>query len=406
MQAAHYPRIALCSLGLVLPGCFRDATVEGASDGASTGISATAEASGSTASAGGGSAGSAGTEGGTSGTGTTAEGSTAASGDTDTATGTTTGDPDPLWEDFVAERENYLHALAVPIAACIAKADTQHPAFHGCIDWHSAVHASYSLLALFRLTGDSAYLDAVDAALDPKSLTAELLDVEGGALPQELPYGYAWFLTLAREREEASGDLDLVPLAAAIAADLRAWLAARSPEELVAGGLSDDYGNVSWAALNLYLWAVHAGDDGLEAEVVEFAQEVLLDPAFDAMCPLSQEETDADDFFPPCLQRAYALTVILPEASEPWLAAYLPESLTLTPIQSPTTAHIAGLNFSRAWGLWALYQATGDTQWRSLYVEHVVAHMEQPAYWAEDYYKHSHWVAQFGVYAIALSYGD
>ncbi len=58
--------------------------------------------------------------------------------------------------------------------------------------------------------------------------------------------------------------------------------------------------------------------------------------------------------------------------------------LTLTPILSPTQAHVAGLNFSRAWGLWALYQATGDAQWRSPYVDHAVVHMEQPAYWAED----------------------
>ena len=30
--------------------------------------------------------------------------------------------------------------------------------------------------------------------------------------------------------------------------------------------------------------------------------------------------------------------------------------------------------------------------------------MGQPEHWAEDYYSHSHWVPQFGIYAIALSY--
>jgi len=30
--------------------------------------------------------------------------------------------------------------------------------------------------------------------------------------------------------------------------------------------------------------------------------------------------------------------------------------------------------------------------------------MAMPQYWAEDYYSYSHWVAQFGVYGIALSY--
>jgi hypothetical protein len=30
--------------------------------------------------------------------------------------------------------------------------------------------------------------------------------------------------------------------------------------------------------------------------------------------------------------------------------------------------------------------------------------MAQPPYWAEDYYSHSHWIAQFGVHAIWLSW--
>lgn len=406
MQAARPPLLALCSLCMPLSACFGDAAVESASAGGSAGASSTGEASGSTGASS--SGGASGTSGDASSTGLTgaSDGSTSASteGETESGSGSTTEGSDPLWDGFVEAREEHLHALAEPIMACIQNVDTGHPAFHGCIDWHSAVHASYSLLALYRLTGEASYLDVVDATLDPEALALELDDVQGGMLPQELPYGYAWFLTLAREREDASGELDLVPLAETIADELRSWLAARSPEQLLAGGLADDYANVSWAALNLYQWAVHSGDDELRVEMEDFAAEVLLDPVFDAMCPLAQEEADADDFFPPCLHRAYALTVILPEGSGAWLDGYLPPTLTLTPIVDPPKAHIAGLNFSRAWGLWALYRATDGVQWRDHYVDHVVTHMEQPAYWAEDYYKHSHWVAQFGVYAIALSY--
>ena len=404
-QVALHPGVVLCGLCLAMPGCLDDGL--GASGSAGSGAAGTTgEPSG------GGSAGSAGVTSGpgtgdseSAGSSTSPTTSTGGESESDTGETTTTAGDDPLWDDFASDREDYLHALAVPIVACLQNVDTEHPAFHGCIDWHSAVHATYSLLALYRLTGDTSYLDIVDATLDPKSLGLELEHVEGGALPQELPYGYAWFLTLAREREMASGEEDLAPLAGAIAGELRSWLAGRSPEQLLVGGLADDYANVSWAALNLYQWSLHSGDDELRVEMEDFAATVLLDPTFDAMCPLSQEEQDADDFFPPCLQRAYALSVILPEAqSDAWLEAYLPPTLTLTPILDPSKAHIAGLNFSRAWGLWALYRATGDTSWRSLYVDHVVTHIEQPAYWAEDYYKHSHWVAQFGVYALALSY--
>ena len=70
----------------------------------------------------------------------------------------------------------------------------------------------------------------------------------------------------------------------------------------------------------------------------------------------------------------------------------------------PGAFHVAGLNFSRAWGLWALWEASGDTHYRDLYVEHVWRHVAQPSYWAEDYWAHSHWIAQFGVHAIWLSW--
>jgi hypothetical protein len=39
-----------------------------------------------------------------------------------------------------------------------------------------------------------------------------------------------------------------------------------------------------------------------------------------------------------------------------------------------------------------------------LYIDHVQTHIEQPEYWAEDYYAFSHGVPQLGVYAIARSY--
>jgi hypothetical protein len=32
--------------------------------------------------------------------------------------------------------------------------------------------------------------------------------------------------------------------------------------------------------------------------------------------------------------------------------------------------------------------------------------MARPAYWAMDYDNYAHWVAQFGVYAIAASFED
>ena len=67
-------------------------------------------------------------------------------------------------------------------------------------------------------------------------------------------------------------------------------------------------------------------------------------------------------------------------------------------------AHTAGLNFSRCWGLWALWEGTGERRFRTLYREHIETHIAMPEYWRDDYMMYSHWIPQFGVFAILRSY--
>ncbi len=340
---------------------------------------------------------------------TQSTGSTGAPGtDTDEATtGDTTGAPVEPWQEFLDTREDYLRALAVPISACIAMNDTPSPVFGGCIDWHSAVHATYALHAVYRHTGDMAYLEAAEARLTTDGLAAELAQIEQVKLPEEIPYGYAWFLVLARERELATGATDLRPLATEIRDQLRKWVDSRTAKQFEAGVLADDYGSLTWAMLNLWQWAEWTDDVELAGAMESLAMNAVLDPAFDASCPFSQEESDADDFFPPCLHRARVLTNLLPtDEATAWLAGWLPDMPVLTPIDMPPKAHISGLNFSRAWGLWSLYEATDDTAYRDLYLDHMITHLEHPQYWAEDYGNFAHWVAQFGVYAISQTYPE
>ncbi len=75
----------------------------------------------------------------------------------------------------------------------------------------------------------------------------------------------------------------------------------------------------------------------------------------------------------------------------------------MEPIRTAPTPHSAGLNFSRAWAYWTLFQSTKNLAFRDMYVRHIVTHMNLPECWRDDYRKHAHWVPQFGIYAIALS---
>jgi hypothetical protein len=317
-------------------------------------------------------------------------------------------DSDARWQAFLAQREAWLHALSEPILACVGNRDTGHPAFHGCYDWHSAVHATWALYALHRMTGDAAYLAAANAVLDPEGIAGELEDILAGNLPSvERLYGRAWFLLLVRERELAldgqPGAMDLRPHAEAVAAQLEEVLREQSPGQLSNGVTADDYFNASWALLNLHRWAVHVGD----ASRAAWVETLMTDIVMGVECPLTDELANHDNFFPPCLHRALAVLSVLPEQqTATWLANQLPGpgEFELAPLCEPAPAHVAGLNFSRAWGLWALWEASRDTHYRDLYVEHVWKHVVQPEYWAEDYDSHSHWIAQFGVHAIWLSW--
>lgn len=314
---------------------------------------------------------------------------------------------DARWQAFLDQREAWLYALSEPILDCVDNQDTDHPAFHGCIDWHSSVHATWALHALYRITGEPAYLAAADAVLDPEGVAGELEDLSQNDLPfVEVLYGRAWFLLLARERELATEGraMELRPHAELAADQLEDFIAGLSQSGLASQAVADDYFNLSWALINLHRWAVHVGDAARVEWVEMLASEVLMP----ADCPLVDAVGFAEDFFPPCLHRAHGVLEILPPAqTEAWLADALPgpDEFPLMPLCEPAPAHVAGLNFSRAWGLWSLWTHSQDPRYRDLYVEHVWRHMAQPDYWAEDYWAHSHWIAQFGVQAIWLSYG-
>ena len=305
------------------------------------------------------------------------------------------------WERFESARSAHLAALAAVIQDSLQRRDTHWPVFHGCYDWHSAVHGVYALHVVHRLIGDKESLRIAESVLTEQAIAAELAILQSGGPPRECPYGYAWLLVLAVERAAAAGRDDLACLGAEAARRLGAWLAALSEAEWVAALRADDYGNLSWAVLSLWRWAQWTEDAAAAEEMVGHALRLMR---CDDLLPLRCDVERAEDFFPPALQRVLTILTVLPsKTTAPWLADFLPPALPLVPIRHPVSAHQSGLNFSRAWGLWALWQASGEPRWRELYVTHIETHMAQPQYWAENHVWFSHWVPQFGVHAIAMS---
>lgn len=308
------------------------------------------------------------------------------------------------WKAFCGVRLDYVRILAETVEQSFLHRDTTHPTFCGCIDWHSSVHGAYALLTASRLTSEPRWARVVDAALAPDGLKEELASLKRGELDHELPYGFAWFLKLAQEREQGNGNHDLLPLANEIAVRLEACLVSLSDEAVIRHAQRKEYANLSWPLLNLWHWGQWKQDSRLLEQLSNFTRVRLL--PLDQECPASLDH-DTNEFFPAALQRCRALlTILSPEDSSTWLASHQHSSGELSPLTMFPTTHSAGLNFSRSWGLWTAYQHTKDPAFRDLYVNHIVTHMEMPQYWRDDYRKHGHWVPQFGIYAIALSLED
>lgn len=305
------------------------------------------------------------------------------------------------WEKFCCLRSDYLRVLGTVVEAGFLRQDTQHPAFCGCIDWHSSVHGAYALLTAARLTGQSRWAEIVDAALTPECLEAELTSLRKDELNHEMPYGFAWFLKLAIEREQGWGKIDLSPLATEISAKLEDWIFSLRAGEVIAHVKQREYGNLSWALLNLWHWSRWISNQTLAEALLMFTRKwvVLLDETL----PHSYDDV-TDEFFAASLQRMRTILTILPkEESLQWFESFCPDGLFMEPLLTAPTPHSAGLNFSRAWTFWTLYECTKEPKFRDLYVNHILTHLDLPEYWRDHYRKHAHWIPQFGIYAIALS---
>lgn len=292
---------------------------------------------------------------------------------------------------FKAEAPHWAALLAQVPARHVLRHDTAHPAFHGCIDWHSACHAVWALLAYEGLTGDAQYAPIVDSLLMPAKLALEAADL--AARPQfEMPYGRAWFLRLALEDRLVTGSTRLTFFARDVAASLTANYRNRLTDSF-----AREYANPAWALINLWDYAEVENRADLTDIVRDAA--ARLAPSLDRL-PAEADEESWHDFmavtpmFCELMVRTGAVTVsaVMDKAGTRLKA--------LRPIAEPRKAHHYALNFSRGWALLALAAATGDAALLASGLDHIEMNLTHPSWWRGDYRAVSHWVPQFGLFAI------
>ena len=290
------------------------------------------------------------------------------------------------------------------------------PAFYGCFDWHSSVHAHWLLARLARLYPHAETAGASRAAL-AQSLTVANLQGEAEYMQApgrdgfERPYGLAWLLQLGAELREWDDP------------DAGRWLRALSPLETLAAAQIQDWlpklthpiriGEHSQTAFAFGLivdWARGAGADDMieliEGRVAEYY-------AADYDCPLRYEPS-GHDFLSPCLAEADLLRrVTAPAEFANWLRRFLPQipddggAGWLDPgvVIDPTDGklvHLDGLNLSRAWMLEGIAAGlpAGDVRRSAINAAAASHRAAGLAAVTGATYEGGHWLGTFATYLI------
>lgn len=288
------------------------------------------------------------------------------------------------------------------------------PAFHGCFDWHSAVHGHWALVRVLKSFRDLPDPAPLRAALG-RHLRKALLDREQAFLGEarnrtfERPYGWAWYLRLAAELatwDDPDGrrwSAAVAPLARKLAESMVAYLGRLSVP--VREGV---HPNTAFALSHAWDYAKATGDEGLASALEAAARRFYL---ADRNCPLAYEPS-GEDFLSPCMAEADLMRRILPPGEFlAWLDGFLPAADRATPApvldppvvrdrQDPRIGHLIGLDFHRAWcleGVASVLPASGTraAAWRALAAKHREAGLRDMV---GSGYGGEHWLASFVLY--------
>jgi hypothetical protein len=326
-----------------------------------------------------------------------------------------------IWEDFKNARTDMLVQLAEPIEDCWSRNATYlpgftSPMFHACVDWHSAVHAAYSLYAITEASGDNRYRDIAEAVVHNDKVPAEMEYMNTAHVGPvtfydlEVPYGMAWMFNLVAQRRETLGDNGLRPIADLAAEKSREYLLSLSFEDMRLYIGTAAHFNLSWGMIHLARWAKYTENEDMRREVEEKYLSAAMEPSWDQECPVADDSSaDFEEFFPPCLFRIAGVIQMWNDTSETlkiWVDERVPSDFHIPPVTEieDRTGHQFAINFSRAYALWYIHQATGNTAFRDNYAELITYQMSRPDFWnIEAGYGASHFVPQFGVRAIEAS---
>ncbi len=285
-----------------------------------------------------------------------------------------------------------------------------HPAFYGCFDWHSAVHAHWSLVKLLKTFPELEEASEIRKKLKENISAANILsEVEyfkrSNETSYERTYGWAWLLKLVEELHTWNDPLaheleqNLIPLTELIVERYLAFL-----PKLVYPIRVGEHSNTAFGLAFAWDYASTIGEESLLALVESRARDFYLG---DIACPMTWEPSGYD-FLSPCLEEIDLMRRVLDEDEfHSWMDGFAPQlqqaeyALEVGKVSDRSDGklvHLDGLNFSRAWVLYGLVSQYPEYKHLlQIADEHVAYSLPNLV---GDSYEGGHWLGTFALYAI------
>lgn len=289
-----------------------------------------------------------------------------------------------------------------------------HPAFYGCFDWHSSVHAHWSLVRLLKkfpkLDRAEEIKTLLETSLSKENINKELeyFRVEHNR-DYERTYGWAWLLKLSQELYTWDTDMgeelsaNIKPLADLIIERYVEFLPKLNYPIRVG-----EHTNTAFALSFAHDYAVATENTDFKTLLEKRARDFYLS---DKGCPISWEPSGFD-FFSPCLEEIDVMRRVMPKAAFLlWMDNFLPQlkntdfSLAVGEVSDRTDGklvHLDGLNFSRARIFYGLANQYPEEfgHLRILANQHVNHSFPNLV---GDSYEGGHWLGSFAIYALEES---
>jgi hypothetical protein len=285
-----------------------------------------------------------------------------------------------------------------------------HPAFYGCFDWHSSVHAHWSLVWLLKNFPQLENSEQIRNILEENLSSVKILEEIGyfngvHSKSYERTYGWAWLLKLAEELQTWEDPLgnklgeNLQPLTDLIVQRFLEFLPKLNYPIRVG-----EHTNTAFGLCFAWDYALAMGNEALQGAIGSRAREFYLE---DAGCPFDWEPSGYD-FLSPCLEEIDLMRRVLDKDEfKTWMEHFMPglksEDFELAVGQVSDRSdgklvHLDGLNFSRAWVLYGLADQYPEYAHLINTANEHVAHSLPNL--VDDAYEGGHWLGSFAIYAL------